>query len=308
MELGEDAPCGGETSPEPQAIFQVHPEKGVVPDLAPLGEVIGVAIGVWPVVTKIEIDEHEIGSIGGMRELENRLVIPHASRWDAEIQEIQSKLRARSVQMGFEARHDAVGIGHRAIRKGIAQCHNAEAARWLGNDELFIIQPQSICPIIHMVTVGKNVSGRREVLVQALEDARALAPPGCGQVADLKAEHCGKANSELARQDGEQQSEAQEQCGSFLHTKLPLHGLNLEPVPRLEADRGLPLLLVGPAQERASSTCAAKEHGRQHSPAPRQHHGPGKSNKATVSGLCKGERPDLLWITQHEALPVPSTP
>jgi hypothetical protein len=30
--------------------------------------------------------------------------------------------------------------------------------------------------------------------------------------------------------------------------------------------------------------------------------------KATVSCLCKGERPDLHWITQHEALPVPSTP
>jgi transposase len=27
-----------------------------------------------------------------------------------------------------------------------------------------------------------------------------------------------------------------------------------------------------------------------------------------VSCLCKGEKPDLSWITQHESLPVPSTP
>jgi hypothetical protein len=27
-----------------------------------------------------------------------------------------------------------------------------------------------------------------------------------------------------------------------------------------------------------------------------------------VACLFKGERPDLRWITQHEALPVPSTP
>ena len=27
-----------------------------------------------------------------------------------------------------------------------------------------------------------------------------------------------------------------------------------------------------------------------------------------VSCLCKGERPALRWITQHESLPVPSTP
>ena len=27
-----------------------------------------------------------------------------------------------------------------------------------------------------------------------------------------------------------------------------------------------------------------------------------------VSCLCKGEKPDLSWLTQHEPLPVPSTP
>ena len=27
-----------------------------------------------------------------------------------------------------------------------------------------------------------------------------------------------------------------------------------------------------------------------------------------VSGLCKGERPDLSWITQHKSLSVPSIP
>ena len=29
---------------------------------------------------------------------------------------------------------------------------------------------------------------------------------------------------------------------------------------------------------------------------------------AAVACLCKGERPDLRWITPHESLPVPSTP
>ena len=27
-----------------------------------------------------------------------------------------------------------------------------------------------------------------------------------------------------------------------------------------------------------------------------------------ISCLCKGVKPDLCWLTQHESLPVPSTP
>jgi hypothetical protein len=188
---------------------------------AALREIIAVAVRIWAVVAEVDIDQYEIGIIKRMTELENGLIIPDAGRWDAEIQEVHIHPVAGSMQIGFEARHDAVRVRRRPVGKRIAQCHNAEASRRLGDSELLIIQPQGIGPIIQEVAVRSDVSTLRgEVLVQAPEHVRRLAHPGRGQVSHFNAKHGGQAHDKLANQDGEQKSQAQEQRRSPIHASL----------------------------------------------------------------------------------------
>jgi hypothetical protein len=169
-----DQRAGGRHAPADQEeVPEVVPQVRVAKQRVQRQAFAGRMVEIEAVVSRVDVDQHEIRLVGGVAELDDGPVVGDVRAADPEVEQVEVAVRTGSSERRLQERHHVLGVRHETVRERVADGHDPEAARRLGHGELLVVEAQRVRPVVEPSPVGDDVRGLGgEVLLETRE-----APP-----------------------------------------------------------------------------------------------------------------------------------